>query len=147
MSFTFPSEVGYCHADNGIYLAGGCLKEKYYWEFRKIMENGKLRNLEMMPAPKVGFPLVIWKKSNVLFSIGGFKKWKIIEVEEYSILKNKWRRHSQLPQALSYSSAVILHSTLYIFGGSDWSKDVLQCDLSSRNDFKWNALNLDGVRF
>ena len=56
----------------------------------------------------------------ILFLVGGggssgyffFK-----EVEEYSLLKNKWRPHSQLPWTTDLSAAVILNRMLYNFGG------------------------------
>ena len=109
------------------------------------MENGELRNLQKIPVSKVGFPTVLWKKRNVLFTIGGFNKKRFKEVEEYSVLKNKWKMHSELPQALSYSSAVILHPTIYNIGGGGLTDLILLCDLSSSRQPKWNALNLKGI--
>ena len=74
------------------------------------MSNGESRNLEMMPSVKCDFPLVLWKKHGIFFTVGGEGKEKISvldgdsllerkrnEVEEYSILKNKWKLHSLLP--------------------------------------------------
>ena len=39
--------------------------------FRKIIPNGEFRNLEMMHSVKSDFPLVLWKKRGVLFTVGG----------------------------------------------------------------------------
>ena len=98
-----------------------------------------------MPAPKVGFPMVIWKQKNTLFCVGGFNVLRKRKVEEYSVLKNKWRSNSKLPQALSYSSAVILHSLIYNIGGGGSSNLFLFCDLSSTRKFKCNALDLRSI--
>ena len=61
-----------------------------------------------MLSSEVRFPLVLWKKKNILFSVGGYNNSRKKEVEEYSLLKNKGRIHSELPSAISYSSAVVL---------------------------------------
>ena len=100
-----------------------------------------------MPTSKNAFPSVHWSMRNILFSIGGNNGWHLRQVEEYSILKNKWRFHSQLPRTIVASSGVVLKGVLYNIGGMKSSHPILGCDLSSTHQPKWMALDFREARF
>lgn len=98
-----------------------------------------------MPTAKQGFSLVHWKERGFFFNAGGFNGSYLNEVEEYSCLKNKWRLHSELPQAMDGSSVVVLHSIFYIIGGYGSSHSLLCCNLNSHQQPKWKGFDLQGV--
>ena len=57
---------------------------------------------------------------STLFSVGGGGHgglYYLKEVEEYSLLKNKWKFHSQLPRTIGNSAAVVLKRVMYNFAG------------------------------
>ena len=62
-----------------------------------------------MQIAKSDFPFAFWNKRALLFTIEGINLSCPKEVGEYSLLKNKWKLHSLLPQATCDSSAVVLH--------------------------------------
>ena len=51
------------------------------------MSNGESRNLEMMPSVKCDFPLVLWKKHGIFFTVGGEGKEKISVLDVGSLLE------------------------------------------------------------
>ena len=68
-----------------------------------------------MITPKSSFPLVLYQKKHTLFAVGGKNKNRLKTVEEFSVLRNKWKKHSLLPQANFSSSAIVLNEILYNF--------------------------------
>ena len=98
-----------------------------------------------MVAPKCFFSLVLWKQMRHLFTVGSVDhngSYKMKEVDEYSVLKNKWKIHSQLPWGCSSSAAVVLKRVMYNFGGYKEHKFLICCDLNLSHKLKWKVLEL-----
>ena len=94
-----------------------------------------------MATAKRFFPLVYWRKAGTLFTIGGSNGSGMKEVTEYSIEKNCWSIHSQLPEAMFGSSAVILNDdAIYNIGGYPSTHSVIKCDLNGEPE--WNPVEI-----
>ena len=90
-----------------------------------------------MPTPKSHFAMAEWKARSTLFTVGGWNISRLKDVQEYSLAKNTWRLHSQLPESISGSSVVVLHNVMYNIGGFGSSHSVLWNNLSSDVRLDW----------
>ena len=58
--------------------------------------------------------MALWKSRSSLFTLGGrWDGFSLKEVQEYSMPKNNWKSHSQLPEDIFGSSAVVLNEVIY----------------------------------
>lgn len=98
-----------------------------------------------MPNPKYVFPIVHWKKKSILFTIGGNNGVNMKEVTQYSIETNSWKLHSQLPEAIHGSSAIVLKEIIFNIGGNASSHSILYCDLKGQAD--WSPAEIPNYSF
>ena len=141
--------MGFCHLKNSLFLGGG-LTGDYETSslFRRIYDNGKFSNLNKMVHSKYVFPLVHWQQMDILFTIGGHhENYQRKEVEEYSLLKNKWKIHSQLPKVICNSDGIILRRVIYNFGGDREPSSIICCDLSLSHHHEWKVFQLRSNKF
>ena len=85
--------------------------------------------------------MTLWKERSTLFTLGGYNGSYLKEVQEYSIAKNIWNLHSQLPHGNFSSSALVLNAVIYNIGGEQSSHSLLWCNLS-RSLCKWKPMDL-----
>ena len=78
---------------------------------------GKLSQLEDMAVARWDFPLAYWKSNRSMIAVGGNNSQNLKQVEQYSIVQNKWSGLVDLPFAICSSSAVVLKHVLYNIGG------------------------------
>ena len=68
-------------------------------------------------------------------------------MQEYSLAKNDWKLHSQRPEGIVASSAVVLKSMIYNIGGYESSHSVLWCSLLSNDPPQWKSMDLENYSF
>ena len=61
--------------------------------------------------------MAFWRLKKIIFTVGGYNGSRLKKVQEYCLSKNTWAFHSDLPEAIHASSAVVLSSTIYNIGG------------------------------
>ena len=68
--------MGFYHVDNCSYLGGGAALNYPNYEFsskfRKLLPNGEVSELQMMPTPKSNFAMTLWEERSSLFTLGGY---------------------------------------------------------------------------
>ena len=100
-----------------------------------------------MATPKCAFAVTLWKERSTLFTLGGFNESPLKQVTQYSISKDSWKLHSQLPEAITNSSAVAFKDMIYNIGGDGASHSVLWCVLTSTRPFNWKFMDLTPYNF
>ena len=93
-----------------------------------------------MPTRKSYFPLIMWTKKRIHFTLGGHNGRDLKEVQEYSLKLNAWKLHSSLPEGVHASSGTILNDVLYNLGGNS-SFSIICTNLNSVNSC-WEVINL-----
>ena len=70
--------------------------------FRKALPDGEVTELQNMLTSNCGFAMTLWKERCTLYVLGGTGNGsrRLKEVQEYSLTKNIWKAHSQLPEAI-----------------------------------------------
>ena len=145
LGFTFPQYFNSCHVNSEVYVCGGYQDGTYFADCRKIGSEGSHEELHKMLNPKFNFPIVFWNKGRTLFTIGGNNGNLMREVSEYSVDKDTWKIHSQLPQPIKGSSAVVFNDVIYNIGGHSSGQSILWCDLNA--EALWNPFEIPNYNF
>ena len=81
--------MGLYHVENSLYLGGGVdgsyPNYKYFSKFVKVLSDGEVTELQMMPNSRCNFAMTLWKK-RTLFTLGGYRQGSYLnQIQEYSI--------------------------------------------------------------